>query len=116
MQTIRDLIRDTTVKREAQRAEVDAKRQSELEQYRDRNSTMTDKVKRVIAAMPPEERDQPRKIAWFREKLKGRRGGPCHPGELGVALAKLGFERRRSWALNAPRGCLWYPPSNVDNL
>ena len=111
MQTVRDLIRDATAKREVQRAEEEAHRQAELEQYRDVNATMVDRVKRLIATMPPEERDQPRKLDWFRGKLRGRHRGNCHPGELGQALAKLGFERRRSWALNAPRGCLWYPPS-----
>lgn len=29
--------------------------------------------------------------------LRGRSRGNCHPGELGVALRKLGFTRRRRW-------------------
>ena len=29
--------------------------------------------------------------------LRGRSRGNCHPGELGAALRRLGFERRRNW-------------------
>jgi len=36
-------------------------------------------------------------LAALQASLMGRRRGNCHPGELGAALRRLGFEQRRNW-------------------
>jgi hypothetical protein len=40
-------------------------------------------------------------LASLQASLRGRSRGNCHPGELGRALAKAGFERRRDWHKSA---------------
>jgi hypothetical protein len=45
----------------------------------------------------------------FQASLRGRWRGNCHPGELGLALRKLGFARQRRWQDGSGFRALWYP-------
>jgi hypothetical protein len=48
-------------------------------------------------------------LASLRASLRGRSRGNCHPGELGAALRRLGFVRRRDWHGTDGFRAVWYP-------
>jgi hypothetical protein len=50
------------------------------------------------ATIPIEVQREGLSLAVLRASLKGRRRGNCHPGELGAAMRRLGFHRRRDWS------------------
>ena len=59
---------------------------------------MTDTWRGRASATRIEVRREVLSLATLQASLKGRRRGNCHPGELGAALRRLGFERRRDWS------------------
>jgi hypothetical protein len=59
---------------------------------------LENRLARVLLSIPVEiQRDQGLSLSSLRILLRGRQGGNCHCGELGEALRKLKFERRRSF-------------------
>lgn len=43
-------------------------------------------------------------------RLRGRKGGMPHVGELGAAMRRLGWQRRRTWSdQDAAFSSKWYP-------
>jgi len=69
------------------------------------------RLKKFIDNLPADQRTQPHPLEFFRQGLRGRQGGKAHAGELGVALRKAGYTRRRCWsaAANGFRAH-WHPP------
>jgi hypothetical protein len=62
-----------------------------------------------MATIPIEVQREGLSIAALQASLRGRRRGNCHPGELGAALRRLGFERRRNWGAGADGfRAVWY--------
>jgi hypothetical protein len=60
---------------------------------------LENRLARVLQSIPIEiQRDQGLSLSSLRILLRGRQGGNCHCGELGEALRKLKFERRRDWS------------------
>jgi hypothetical protein len=51
------------------------------ETWRERLTPLEDRLAKLLSNIPPEVKSQ----------------GLSHPGELGIALRKLGYERRRNW-------------------
>jgi hypothetical protein len=51
----------------------------------------------LLATIPSEIQREGLSLASLQASLRGRWRGKCHPGELGVALRKLGFTRQRQW-------------------
>jgi hypothetical protein len=85
----------------ANRAEAQARREertrAEVESARVRLTPLEERLARLLATIPVELQHQGLSLASLQASLKGRRRGSCHPGELGAALRRLGFERRRDW-------------------
>ncbi len=78
----------------------------------DLQTHLVDRLERLLNSLPDNEISIPRPLEWFRIRLRGRGGKGAHPGELGAALRKLGWTRKRSWR-QASEGfqSLWFPPT-----
>ena len=86
---------------EANRAEVQARRderaRTDAKAVRERLTPLDERLGRLLATIPIEVQREGLSIVALQASLRGRRRGNCHPGELGAALRRLGFERRRNW-------------------
>lgn len=67
-------------------------------QWAERLTPLEQRVKKLLAEMPEETLAQGLSLDSLRRLLAGKWRGNCHPGELGEALRKLGFDRRRNWS------------------
>ncbi len=77
----------------------------------DPQAHLVDRLERLLNSLPDNEISIPRPLEWFRIRLRGRGGKGAHPGELGAAMRKLGWTRKRSWYNNnAGFRSLWFPP------
>ena len=76
---------------------------------RRRLTPLEDRVARVLDTIPMDVQREGLSLATLQTSLKGRWRGSCHPGELGVALRKLGYQRRRQWRDNDGFRSLWFP-------
>ena len=63
-----------------------------------RLTPLEDRLTRLLATIPLDAQREGLSLAALQASLRGRRRGNCHPGELGAALRRLGFERRRDWS------------------
>lgn len=69
------------------------------------------RLKKFIESLPEELRSQPQSLEFFRQGLRGRQGGKAHAGELGDALRKMDYSRKRAWnSKEANFRALWHPP------
>ena len=82
-------------------------RERDKEAARERLSPLEDRLRRLLATIPAEVQREGLSLAELQKSLRGRWRGNCHPGELGVALRKLGFARRRSWNARVGFRALW---------
>lgn len=82
-------------KRQLLDSETEAAR---LAHFRETSVPLVERVKKLTASIPEPERHTPKSLEWFRTRLKGRSGKSVHAGELGDALRKLGYVRKRSWS------------------
>ena len=64
---------------------------------RDRLVPLEDRLRRLLQTIPIEFQREGLSLTALQSSLRGRWRGSCHPGELGAALRKLGFTRRRGW-------------------
>lgn len=67
-------------------------------QWAERLTPLEQRLKKLLAEMPEETLAQGLSLDSLRRLLAGKWRGNCHPGELGAALRKLQFIRRRSWS------------------
>ncbi len=93
----RRLEADAKANRDKQQAERDEKARAEADAARVCLTPLDDRLARLLATIPIEVQREGLSIAALQVSLRGRRRGNCHPGELGAALRRLGFERRRDW-------------------
>jgi len=78
-------------------------------QWAERLTPLEDRLAKLLATIPQEIKSQGLSLPAIRTMLAGKWRGKCHPGELGVALRKLGYERRRNWAVGTQSfSALWY--------
>lgn len=87
----------------AQRVAASAAQRHEKEQqskarWEERLTPLEDRLKKLLSAMPEEVIAQGLSLDSLRRLLAGKWRGNCHPGELGAALRKLGYVRRRNWS------------------
>lgn len=92
-----DVSRDHAQRVEASNAEA-----------RERLTTLEDRLVRLLRTIPVELQREGLPIATLQASLRGRWRGNCHPGELGSALRRLGFERRRSWKKGEGFSARWF--------
>ncbi len=91
-------------------AALAAKRDSQsIEDARDRLSPLQDRLSRSLENIPIELQRQGLSLISLQASLRGRWRGSCHAGELGSALRKLGFQRRRNWNGESGFQALWFP-------
>lgn len=107
---------DNLTATQQQRADARAaKEQERRDRFERRHTPMHERIKRVIAAMPEDERPKPRELDFFVRVLApkwfGRRAAAR---EVADGLRALGWERRRTWVGNSPGekryATSWHPP------
>ena len=78
--------------------------------WTERLTPLEDRLSKLLSAIPFEIKSQGVSLHSLRNMLAGKWRGRCHPGELGIALRKLGYQRRRSWSDGTQSfSALWYP-------
>lgn len=55
------------------------------------------RLKKILDEMPEQVKANGVSLPVLQQMLKGRWRGNAHPGQLGVALRKLGYVRERRW-------------------
>jgi hypothetical protein len=72
---------------------------------------LIDRLKRLIAELSPEAKQQSHPLEFFAERLRGRIRATPNRGELGRCLSALGYTRIRCWR-EPDHGfrALWHPP------
>lgn len=91
-----------------QQAHAERKR-AEVQAVRERLTPLEGRLARLLATIPPEVRREGLSLHVLQASLRGRWRGSCHPGELGNALRKRGFQRQRRWHGGEGFRALWYP-------
>lgn len=68
------------------------------------------RLQKKVDAIPTKTQQQGLSLLELQVRMKGRKGGMPHVGELASALRKLGWIRRRQWS-NSEDGfrAKWYP-------
>jgi hypothetical protein len=94
----------------AERLEAEARKQAD-ESERRTLEPVERRLVRLLASMPADEQAQGLSIAQLQGQLKARGRGHmhCHIGELGHALRRLGFIRKRKWRPSEGFVSRWYP-------
>ena len=79
-------------------------------QWTERLTPLEERLAKLLANIPTEIKSQGLSLPAIRKLLAGKWRGNCHPGELGFALRKLGFQRRRNWSsCSQSFSALWFP-------
>ena len=69
------------------------------------------RLQRLLETIPDCAQHQGLVILELQAQLRGRKGGLPHIGEMGAAMRKLGWQRRRKWSdENTAFSSRWYPP------
>ena len=91
-------------------AERDEKARAEAVAARVRLTPLEDRLVRLLATIPIEVQREGLSLSSLQPSLRGRSRGNCHPGDLGNAMRKLQYVRRRDWRGEAAAfRALWYP-------
>jgi hypothetical protein len=78
-------------------------------EWAERLTPLEDRLSKLLRAIPHEVQEQGLSLSALRNLLAGKWRGKCHPGELGNALRKLGYQRRRSWSNGSQSfSALWF--------
>lgn len=87
----------------------EASNQKSEAEWTERLTPLEDRLAKLLANIPAEIKSQGLSLPALRTMLAGKWRGKCHPGELGMALRRLGYERRRNWSDGIRSFCaLWY--------
>ncbi len=90
-------------------ANREASKQQTEAGWQERLTPLEDRLSKLLSAIPHEVKDQGLSLNALRNMLAGKWRGKCHPGELGAALRKLGYQRRRSWSNGTQSfSALWF--------
>jgi hypothetical protein len=82
-------------------------------EWRERLTPLEDRLAKLLATIPAEIKSEGLSLPAIQTMLAGKWRGKCHPGELGVALRRLGYERRRNWAIGSESfSALWFLREN----
>lgn len=79
-------------------AERGERNKQEVAEWTERLTPLEERLAKLLSAMPTEIKNQGLSLPVVRNMLAGKWRGNCHPGELGVALRKLGYQRKRCWS------------------
>ena len=68
------------------------------------------RLQKLLETLPSSEQRQGLSLLDLQVRLRGRKGGLPHIGELGAAICRLGWQRRRRWSdHDAAFAAKWYP-------
>jgi hypothetical protein len=94
---------------ERNRARREEKKRAEIQAAQECLTPLHERLSRLLATIPIEIQREGLSLASLQSSLRGRSRGNCHPGDLGNALRKLGFTRRRRWHGEGGFKALWFP-------
>ena len=97
-------------------AQHEEKERAATHAVRERLTPLEERLSRLLATIPSEIQREGLSLASLQASLRGRWRGNCHPGELGMALRKLGFARQRRWHDASGFCALWYPTQQLNGL
>ena len=87
----------------------EASNQKSEAEWTERLTPLEDRLAKLLANIPAEIKSQGLSLPALRTMLAGKWRGKCHPGELGIALRRLGYERRRNWSDGSKSFCaMWF--------
>ena len=95
---------------DAQAKEAEAGHAEDALAARERLTPLYDRLSRLLSSIPVEVQREGLSLPALQVMLKGRWRGSCHPGDLGKALRRLNWMRRRSWGEGGEFSALWFPP------
>ena len=101
------VIADTEAEHAKEQARRNEKARAEAMGPRERLTPLDERLTRLLTTIPMEVQREGLLLVALQAALRGRSRGKCHPGELGAALRKLGFERRRNWRGKEGFRALW---------
>jgi|TARA_B110000211_G_scaffold85347_1_gene100200 hypothetical protein len=68
------------------------------------------RLQRVLDQIPQSTQIEGLSLLELQARLRGRKGGLPHIGEMGAAMRKLGWQRRRKWSdEDTAFSSKWYP-------
>ena len=68
------------------------------------------RLQKLLDTLPMSEQRRGLSLLDLQVRLRGRKGGLPHIGELGAAIRRLGWQRRRRWSdHDAAFAAKWYP-------
>lgn len=89
--------------------------EASIAQWSERLTPLEERLAKLLATIPSEIKSQGLSLLAIRNLLAGKWRGKCHPGELGVALRKLGYQRRRNWSNGTQSfSALWFSKNNGE--
>jgi hypothetical protein len=91
------VIADAEARRVKEQARREERARAEVEAVRVRLTPVDERLGRLLATIPVELQREGLSLSTLQASLRGRWRGNAHPGEIGRALRRLGFERRRNW-------------------
>jgi hypothetical protein len=92
------VVADTEAQRAKEQAWREERSAAEKKEARARLTPLDDRLARLLKTIPIEVQREGLSLSALQASLRGRSRGNCHPGELGAALRRLGFERQRNWS------------------
>lgn len=69
---------------------------------------LEERIARLLTSVPIEHQAAGLPITFFQASLRGRQRASAQTGEIGTALRRLGFERRRCWRKGHGFSALWH--------
>ena len=71
------------------------------------------RLQKLLDQIPQSAKQEGLSLMDLQTRLRGRKGGMSHVGELGAALRRLGWHRRRRWSdQDEAFSSRWHPPEN----
>ena len=81
-----------------------------VEHQREHLGPLDARLRRVLDQIPQSTQLEGLSLLDLQVRLRGRKGGLPHIGELGAAIRRLGWQRRRRWSdHDAAFAAKWYP-------
>lgn len=75
------------------------------------------RLQKLLDQIPQNAKQEGLSLLDLQARLRGRKGGMPHVGELGAAMRRLGWYRRRRWSdQDAAFSSKWYPQDRSRSM